>query len=256
MKILKHSLLAGLVLCLLAAGAAIGFVPRTASADIQSYEWLNSAYEGWDDFLNANVIAYEAGTSATLIARVYNPWEKEITLDYGRVELGWAASPVESVDRPPIGAHKTALLTWNIDIPSTSSASNLQLHTYKITVQYDVPELVSDQKWERSGNDLAVYSPEQVGCRDLIQKWTANNTAYSFWGYEGRQAMTEATYTYNKASSEYEAAQFEAAQTDYQAALDKQNEAIEKDAAAALTAESALTLEGTGGVKGLGFLQN
>ena len=117
MRILKQGLLAGLVLCLLAAGAAIGFIPRSVSAEIQSYEWLNSEYEGWDEFFNANVVAYQAGGSATLIARVYNPWEKEISIDYGRLELGWAASPEEATERPTtIAAYKTALFTWHFGI--------------------------------------------------------------------------------------------------------------------------------------------
>jgi hypothetical protein len=255
MKMLKHSLLAGLLLCLLAAGAIMGCMPGSVSAAIDSHEWLNTTYEGWDEFFGTSVIAYEAGSSATVIARVYNPWEKEISIDYGRLELGWTASPEEATQRPTtIGARKTALFTWRIDIPSTSNASNLLLHTYKIIIQYDVPDLVSDQKWEASGNNLAVYSEEQAACRDLIKQWNANNTSYSFWGYEARRAMADALYDYNRAASAYNSADFSQAKEYYEAAVTKQQEAMKEDAKIALTDQSALTLDGTGGVKGLGFL--
>jgi len=254
MKMLKHSVIFTLVLSLIAAGAAIGFMPSGVSADIESHDWLNTTYEGWDDFFGSNVIAYQAGNSATLIARVYNDRGTEISIDYGRLELDWATTPVEATDPPTtIGAGKWALFTWHTDIPSTSTASNLLLHTYKITVQYDMPEN-SDRQWVDGGYNLAVYSEEQASCRDSINQWETNNTNYTFWGYEGRQAMTEAWYDYNKATSEYRSADFDAAMADYETALTKQEDAMKKDAEIALTDESALTLDGTGGVKGIGFL--
>ncbi len=254
MKMLKHSVIAALVLSLIAAGAAIGFMPSGVSADIESHEWLNTTYEGWDDFFGSNVVAYQANSSATLIARVYNDRGTEISIDYGRLELDWASTPFEATDAPnTIGAGQWALFTWQLDMPSTSTASNLILHPYKITVQYDMPDN-PDRQWVDGGYNLAIYSEQQAGCRDLVNQWNANNANYTFWGYEGRRAMTEAWYDYNKATSEYKSANFDQAQTDYGTAVTKQAEAIKNDADAALTGESALTLEGTGGVKGIGFL--
>lgn len=254
MKMLKHSVIAALVLTLAVTGVAIGFMPGSVSADIESHDWLNTTYEGWDDFFGSNVIAYQEGNSATLIARVYNDRGTEISIDYGRLDLDWATTPLEATDKPnTIAAGEWALFTWQMDIPSVSTASNLILHPYKITVQYDMPEN-ADRQWVDFGYNLAIYSEDQANCRDLINQWNANNTNYTFWGYEGRQAMTEAWYIFNKATSEYKSADFDQAKTDYEAALTKQADAMKKDSGIALTDESALTLEGTGGVKGIGFL--
>jgi len=66
--------------------------------------------------------------------------------------------------------------------------------------------------------------------------------------------MTEAWYLYNKAEDEYDSGNFVGAAADYAAAVTTQEKAIKADACAALTNQSAQTLEGTGGMKGIGYL--
>lgn len=137
------------------------------------------------------------------------------------------------------------MIIWKFD---ASAASNLVIHTYEITIMYGSDEV------KDSGSNLVIYSDEQGACRESIQKWTANNSAYTLWGYEGRRMMTEASYLKNKADDEYSSGNFTAAKADYAEAVKEQEQAIKSDSGAALTGESAVALQGTGGNKGIGYL--
>jgi len=251
-RLLKFSVV--IVLALIAVAAASLLAPKPAEAAITYHKWLNTTYEGYDPFYQANVVAYKTSTTAELVARVDNNAGSEISIDFGRLELSWTTTLVEATERPStIAAGKYGLFRWQFTMPDTTTASNLLMHSYKVTVQYDVAGGVSDQQWTRTGTNLVVYTEDQAICRDLVNQWNINLT-YPIWGYECQRAMTEASYYYNKADDEYSSGNFDAAKEDYETAVEKQVEAIKKDAGAALTPESAQTLEGTGGTRGVGFL--
>lgn len=253
----KPSLVLTAVLCLLAAILSVGLIPRPASAVISSHEWLGAAYSGTEDpyFYGQNVAAYQAGTTAKLVATVVNTTGHDISIDYGRLKLGWSTVVEEADSRPlTIARGEYAIFEWVFTVPEVATASNLILHTYEITVQYDETDGDSDEKWTEEGSKLVVYSADQAACRDSINKWDANNEAYTFWGYEGRETMTEALYLYNKAEDQYAGGDFSDANESYAQAVTMQEGAIEADAGKALTDQTAETLEGTGGTKGIGYL--
>jgi hypothetical protein len=249
-----RSMVMVMLLVLVAGCLAIGLAVKPVGADIAAYEWTNTTYQGLDGFYGANIVAYKTGAGAELIARVVNNQGSDISIDYGRLELGWDATPLEAVERPTtIASGDYALFRWTFEVPSNTAATNLLMHTYEITVQYDEPGN-PDRQWSESGANLVVYSEEQAASRDSIDKWDANMSSYVIWGYEGRRAMTEAWYLYNKAEAEYDSGNFVGAAADYAAAVTTQEKAINADASAALTNQSAQTLEGTGGMKGIGYL--
>lgn len=245
------------VLCLVVAVLGVFLIPRPASADISSHEWLNTVYSGTEDpyFRGTNIAAYQAGGTAKLVATVANTSGHDISIDYGRLKLGWSTVEEEADTRPlTIAKGEYALFVWEFAVPDVTTASNLILHTYEINVQYDETGGISGRIWTVDGGNLAVYSPEQAACRDSIDKWNANSGAYTIWGYEGREMMTEASYSYNKAEDQYARGDFSEADTNYEEAVTKQEKAIAADVGKALTDQSAQTLEGTGGMKGTGYL--
>ena len=252
---LRSYLVVTLLLVVIAGGAAIGLTLKPAEAAIASHEWLNTTYQGEDGFYDANIVAYTVSDNAELIARIDNPYSADISIDYARLELGWSSTPLDATEKPAtIAAGKYGLVIWNFTVPEASIASNMLVHSYTITVQYDITGGLSDEHWYDGGGNLAVYSEDQSTCRVSVEKWTVNNSKYTFWGYKGQSAMTEAWYLYNKAEDEYNSGNFEAAKADYETAVQKQEEAIKSDADAALTPTSAQALEGTGGMKGVGYL--
>ncbi len=253
----KPSLVVMVVLCLMTAMLGVGLIPRPASADISSHEWLGAAYTGTGDpfFSGTNIVAYRAGSTAKLVATVVNTTGHDISIDFARLKLGWTTVLEEADSRPlTIARGEYSLFVWEFPVPDVSTASNLVMHSYEITVQYDITSGLSDQSWKEDGSKLVVYSEDQAACRDSVNKWDANNDAYTIWGYKGREMMTEALYLYNKAEDQYAGGDFSGANTNYAEAVTMQEEAIKADAGKAITNQSAQTLEGTGGTKGIGYL--
>jgi hypothetical protein len=259
--ICKFSLLAVVVLCLAATIASVGLMPRSAGAQpglgvqIESVQWLEAKYEGFDAFYGQNIVAFEASSTGMAVAKVYNHKDVDVTIDYARLEFGWGGSPVEATSKPAtIAKNSYVLIAWDVPVPSTSVASNLIVHTWKITVRHHVGDSTESEQAETGGSNFVVYAADQVACRDSIDKWDANNEAYTIWGYKGRDMMRVPLDLYNKAEDQYNSGDFENAKANYAEAVTKQEEAIKADAKSALTDQSAQTLQGTGGTKGIGYL--
>lgn len=246
----KLSLVMASLLCLLAVVLAVGVVPRPAEAapalSIESYKWLKTSYEGSDGFYGGSIVAYKSGGNVELMATVRNWSGADVSVSGATLTVDWSSVLVNAVEYPTtIAKDSYGVIIWRFD---ASAASNLVTHNYEITVKSGNDEV------KDSGSNLVIYSDEQDACRESIQKWTANNSAYTLWGYEGRRLMAGASYLKNKADDEYNSGGFAAAKADYAEAVKKQEHAIKSDACAALTPQSAQALEGTGGNKGIGYL--
>lgn len=252
----------GLALCLLASVTAIGVMTgsvaaQTFTATINDYSWLNTDYMGYDAFHGQDVIAYKAESSAPLVVSVtapthYNDGIERIDVE---LELSWETQKRLLSGPRTLAAGETAIYRLdNLTIPSITTASNFILHRFWITMKYDVKDGPAGQQATPKGaTKLAVYTEEQAAYQDLRIRWNAMSNYY-FWGFEGRKAQGEATYEHNVAVNAYQRGDFSEAATHMDSAVAKLQDAIEKDAKAGITMEEALTLEGTGGIKGLGFL--
>ena len=246
----KLSLVMASLLCLLAVVLAVGVVPRPAEAApalyIESYKWLKTSYEGSDGFYGGSIVAYKSGDNVELMATVRNWSESGMSFGSASLKVDWSSVLVNAVEYPTtIAKNSYGVILWRFD---ASAASNWVTHEYEFSVKYGNEEV------KDSGSNLVIYSDEQAACRESIQKWTANNSAYTLWGYEGRRMMVGASYLKNEADDEYNSGGFAAAKADYAEAVKKQEHAIKSDACAALTPQSAQALEGTGGNKGIGYL--
>ena len=259
--ICKFSLLAVVVLCLAATIASVGLMPRSAGAQpwlgvqIESVQWLEAKYEGFDSFHGQNIVAYEASTTGSVVAKVYNHTNDEVTIDYARLEFGWGGNPIEATSKPAtIAKTSYVLIAWDVPVPSTTVASNLIVHTWAMKLRWHIGDSDTSTDEETGGTNFVVYAADQSACRDSIDKWDANNEAYTIWGYKGRDMMRVPLDLYNKAENQYNSGDFENAKANYAEAVIKQEEAIKADAKCALTDQSAQALQGTGGNKGIGYL--
>jgi hypothetical protein len=253
----KFSLLAVVVLCLATTIAAVELMPRSTNAQpqIESVQWLEAKYEGLDSFYGQNIVAYEASSTGSVVAKVHNYTNDEVTIDYARLEFGWGGTAVEATSKPAtIAKNSYVIIAWDVPVPSTTVASNLIVHTWKITVRHHVGDSTVSEQSETGGSNFVVYSADQVACREQVNTWEANNGAYTIWGYKGREMMTEALLDYNRAEDQYNSGNFGEANTNYAAAVTKQDEAIKADAKSALTDQTAESLRGTGGTKGTAYL--
>ena len=255
----KFSLVAVMVLCLATTIAGVALVPKSAGAQpwhaiqIEQPQWLEADYEGFDSFYGQDIVAYQMGGSAKLTAAVWNGYDDEVTVVYARVHFGWGGEAIAATTMPTkISKNSYALIEWAFTVPS---ASNLIAHTWEIeikcTVEADAPFDVEDSS---GGSNFVVYSGDQVACCDSVRTWDANNEAYTIWGYKGREMMTEAVLSFNKAEGQYNSGNFGEAVTSYADAVTKQDEAIKADAKSALTDQTAESLRGTGGTKGTAYL--
>lgn len=257
----RHAVWVAAALCLAILIAIVGvLVPVSTKAQpwgvrIESVQWLETKYEGYDSFYGTTIVAYETGSTAKLLATVFNNTDDEIIVDYARIQFGWSSTPGDATTKPATVAKRSyTIVIWEVPVPDNSVASNLIIHTWAVTVRYHVGDSPTSTDLKTGGSNFVVYSKDQVACRDSIDKWNANNDAYTLWGYKAQRMMTEALYLYNKAKVQYASGEFSSAKDNYASAVIKQEEAIKSDAAAALTGESAQTLAGTGGTKGTGFL--
>jgi hypothetical protein len=245
----KLSLVMTSLLCLLAVVLAVGIVPRSAEAaplELESFKWLKTTFEGPDDFYDGNIVAYKSGDNAELMVIVRNWSGSDVAFGSATLKVDWSSVLVNAVEYPTtIAKDSYGVIIWNFD---ASAVSNWVTHGYEFSVKYGNEEATG------GSSDLVIYSDEQAACRASIELWTANDSAYALWGYEGRRLMTEASYFKNKADDEYNSGNFAAAKADYDEAVKKQEQAINKDASCALTTESAVRLQGTGGAKGMGYL--
>jgi len=257
----RFSLVAMMVLCLATTIVGVALVPKSAGAQphnaiqIESPQWLDAKYEGVDSFYGQAVVAYQTGGSARLSAVVWNGFDNDATVNYARLQFGWGGEAISATAGSPtkISKNSYALFEWQSAVPTT--ASSLIVHTWEIkvkcTVEADTP---FDREDSTSGFNFVVYTGDQADCRDQIDIWQANNAAYNIWGYKGREMMTEAVLSYNKAEDQYGSGNFDDAKASYTDAVTKQDEAIKADAKCALTDQSAQALQGTGGNKGIGYL--
>ncbi len=245
----KLSLVMASLLCLLAVILTVGIVPRSAEAaslELESFKWLKTTFEGSDDFYGGSIVAYKTGDNAELMVIVRNWSGAEMSFGSASLKVDWSNDRVDAVQYPAkIAKDSYGVIIWNFD---ASAASNWVAHEYEFSVKYGNEEAID------GGSNLVIYSDEQAACRESIEQWAANDSAYALWGYEGRRLMTEASYLKNKADDEYNSGNFTAAKADYDEAVKKQEQAINKDASCALTTESAVKLQGTGGAKGMGYL--
>jgi hypothetical protein len=119
---------------LLVLAAIVMSIPLAAGAAITSGKWSGAAYQGYDEYYAATVVAFEAGTTAKVEVQVYNDQGVDVTIKEAKIDLDWGATHAATVAPAMLRTGETGIFTFEVPVPDT--ASNAVLHNYKVTVGY------------------------------------------------------------------------------------------------------------------------
>jgi hypothetical protein len=213
----------------------------TAKADITSYSWQSPTFKGDDSFYDANITAYETGSTATLYVTVENDYReadvpKPINISVVGVRFDWndAYNSTEcSLDNPvTLEPNKFHTFAVSFSVPSTDTATNQYLHGYKVYVEHvnstTGPKEVVKPTWEKSNMrfpDFAVYSPDQADAQDLAQMLDAL-PLLTFTSAKANLLVYKADNETTYGDRLYMRGDFAEAKDHYGAALSQYNEAF------------------------------
>jgi len=141
-------------------------------ADIETPWWVDPEFRGYDSLLfHDYIVAYRTGGTAQLCVPFSNNYGMDINVTSVRVWFDWgetynstecnATNPFEIKED---GAHT---FTITFTVPSTTIASNMVLHRYRITVEFD-----GGSDWW-NGDDFAVFSTDQADAFQLYNELDA-----------------------------------------------------------------------------------
>jgi len=221
-----------LVILVLAFGTlASTSMIRTAKADIDRWDWLGQVHE-YDPYWDASdVTVFPEESTATLTVTVDNPPGADpLNVSAVIVWLDWNenfSSPECSEDSPwVIEALRSHTFTVIVDVPSTSTASNLVVHDYTIYVEEvnatTGPKEVSIHD-TATDDDFIVYSTTQKDAQRLYDKLDALNDTVDPDDFESIEAVASwynGTFQYDFGLSSHTSGDFSDAKTYYEDALE------------------------------------
>jgi hypothetical protein len=121
--------------CLLVLAAIVVSIPMTAMAAINTPgKWAVPVYQGTDSYYAADVIAFEAGTTAKLTVQVYNDQGVDVIIKEPKIILDWGATHLATVAPSLLKAGETGTVSFEVPVPAT--ATNAVLHNYRVLVGY------------------------------------------------------------------------------------------------------------------------
>jgi len=221
--------LSSLVAMMLLAMASIS----PARGNINSWMWLEPAFNGTDQFYDTTVIAYRETSTAKLAVTVdrdgtgaskVNITAVSVVFDWGG-NYTLAVSPVFTLDDTiPVTAFTVAFT-----VPSATVASNLFLHSFTVYVKYVTT--LGQGTFSGSGDSFAVYSTIQADAQALNQQVDAYPNTWSFSSASADVFWEQAKNAAAKGDTYYMNGDFTNAAASYQSALDLFTQAFDAEAA-------------------------
>jgi hypothetical protein len=220
-----------------------------AEAGVQSpVHWIDQVFRGSDPFYGTNVNAYESGSTAKVVFRLYNdyyvwPSYRTVNVSAVRVWFDWNQNYSVAYATPlQVGALQTQAFTISFTVPNTTTASNMYYHTWKIYVEHvnattGTTKIVSKWTYNPSfpSTDyyFAVYSTDQADATALYEELNAKiASAPSFSSYEAQQFWSKTVTERNIGRDIYhQYGDFADAKTHYQAGLDNFDQAMTAETA-------------------------
>jgi len=121
--------------CLLVLAAVVMSVPLMAVAAINTPgKWAVPVYQGTDSYYGADVVAFEAGTTAKLTVTVYNDQGVDVVIKEAKIILDWGATHAATVAPSMLKLGETGTVSFDVPVPAT--ATNAVLHNYRVIVGY------------------------------------------------------------------------------------------------------------------------
>lgn len=226
-----------LICSVLVALALIPAIMTVQAPSIEFWKWVTPAYDATDTYFGTTVVAYERGTAATLMVKVYNDLASSFPYKV-RVFMDWATTNTSTDDQ---SIPSKQWYTFQVSIPIPDSASNLALHSYRIYIEYiDVTV-----KWVYyggnpyiGGSNFAVYSADQADFQQLKKEYNQWRNSYMGGGgitallgmtANARKLWTNASLESYLGDESYRMGSFSDAKTHYGIALNSTKDAITSD---------------------------
>ena len=223
----KTSMLAAFVIVL---GLASAFMVRSAFAGIESAAWLGSFYSwGTDLYYGKSVYGYEENSTATMLVEVKNHLDLQMNVSAVMVGFDWNTNYTTSYSPPEtLKSGETRFLTFGFQVPPTSTASNLYLHTYTVYVKYvnSTGGLIDTMTKPYTDRLFAVYSKDQAKARE--SKEIMSGISAPFFGFNSTTAnllWMQADNETEIADTLYKQGDFAEAKAHYALALNYMNQA-------------------------------
>ncbi len=206
--------------------------------------WITPVYNGYDSYHGTTVVAYTAGTDATLVLQVYNDRAKTPFSVY--VHMDWATTNETS---DPVEVLQNQYHTFQMAIPVATTASTSVLHSYRILVKYEdtwTTPGTTIVRWmgPYTGSNFAVYSADQTDAqltREEYYDWR-NSYTPSLFGMtsNAKELWIKGTVEESMGYESYRTGSFSDAKTHYGNALNYTKQAITTDIEKTATFEDAL----------------
>jgi hypothetical protein len=220
-----------LILALLAAIALAPVIkPVAAVPHIVSTKWLTPVFSGTDAYHDTSVIAYEAGTTAKLLIRVYNDYTTSSEIQI-RVFMDWMTANVTS-EEVTVAGGKYYNFEISIPIAAVTEASNVYLHGYIIYFEYTTntdPPVILESIYS-TGNNFVVYSADQADIVDVTRQLDAMGFYSSMYvTAAARDLLIKAGTEESLGNQMYDRGEFASSLEHYQNALNYTQTGISMD---------------------------
>jgi tetratricopeptide (TPR) repeat protein len=236
MKNMKKSIAA--IVSLLALSLVCALARTPVQAYISDYYWIAPFYYGYDPFYGSYITAYENGTQANLLVHVYNDgYYPNATVTAVKVLFDWNINYSSTQVPYTILPYYYHDFTTAFTVPSTSVASNLYPHSYRIYVEFNYSTYRS--YWSDSGSYFVVYSNDQANAMSSYNELGAklDYTPY-FYSHQGTIMIDKAEAEYSIGNWYYDRGEFATAYEHYQTGLNLYNWAMGNESSYAATYDS------------------
>lgn len=172
---------------------------------------------------------------------VYNDWYANITVTAVKVWFDWNVNYTSTETPQVVKLNENRNFKINFTVPSTTVASNMIPHSFRIYVEFSYD--TSKSYWTYSPwESFAVYSEDQAEARDLYLELEAfRYMPPVFISSEARTSWLEAQIEFRAGNTDYRRGNFTGAKTHYQTARNLYTQSIDYEATKGTTLENALT---------------
>jgi len=215
-----------------------GVVSNIARADITSWNWLGYAYNDYDSFHRATVIAYKEKSTAILSVAVYNDFVsgKPVNISALKVGLDWGKNYTSSMTSSGtpyvIPWHETRVIPIIFTVPNLTEVSNQAQYSYSLYLDHvnatAGPQQVTSLK-KIGGTNFVVYSSDQIDAQEtkrIVEEMLDTMSARDFNSTKAKIDWTKSENETFVAGLLYAQGDFVGAKNHYATALSWINQAL------------------------------
>jgi hypothetical protein len=163
----KRKVSFALIMMLVVVGLLVAMIPSAAVAapGIVEQNWTQAAFEGYDSFYNATVVAYTAGTTAMFEFRVNNDGATDLKITGASMVFDWGTCAPVSPTTFPFVLPGNNYASFRFECVVPADVTNQTLHTYRAIVNYEGdngPVKVSQVVWEDVAGGGVTYGLANV----------------------------------------------------------------------------------------------